>query len=296
VNAELEALEASIDAAPDDASRYAVLGDWYAQQGDPRGELIALQLDRSGAKARREREAELLSLPSIRVPASRETSAQWRWGFVHTLSFAIREELLLQDEWQHQLSATLAHPNYRFMRELMIEVSSGDDALDYLADSLPRHVQALTLICNEVHLDRLTGKLAQLERVTVAAQLIVPAPLTLPRLRELALPIDALTIEGLRYALSGVRGLHKLTLSSLESIDRAAVIPATEVPGLESLTLRAESTSRSAVEAIVESPLRESLTTLDVSRSGLSEEGAQRLLKLTSKFERLANLVLGDAV
>jgi hypothetical protein len=42
VNAEREALEASIDAAVDDAARYAVLGDWYAQAGHPRGELIAL--------------------------------------------------------------------------------------------------------------------------------------------------------------------------------------------------------------------------------------------------------------
>jgi uncharacterized protein (TIGR02996 family) len=38
-----EALEAAIDEDPDDARAYAVYSDWLQEQGDPRGELIALQ-------------------------------------------------------------------------------------------------------------------------------------------------------------------------------------------------------------------------------------------------------------
>jgi uncharacterized protein (TIGR02996 family) len=37
------AIEAAIDDDPDDARAYAVYGDWLQEQGDPRGELIALQ-------------------------------------------------------------------------------------------------------------------------------------------------------------------------------------------------------------------------------------------------------------
>ncbi len=298
MTAELAALEAAIDASPDDASRYAVLGDWYAEAGHPRGELIALQLDSQRTKARREREATLLLAPGVRI--SQAQRAQWRWGFVYTLLF----ELVHHDAWEGHpedwpqvlLQPELAHPSCRFLRELVIDASPGDRTLDFLSAHLPRHVRALAMICNEVDLARAKGSLAGLERLQLSAQLITPAPLALPQLAELAVPLDAMTSGGLGLVLGSLPSLRKLTLSSLETIDREALFPVAQRTGLESLTLRADQTSRSAVEAIFDSPLRESLTTLDVSRSGLTEEGAQRLLKLTPKFERLSNLVLGDAV
>ena len=39
-----EALEAAIIRDPDDLDAFAVYGDWLAEQGDPRGELVATQL------------------------------------------------------------------------------------------------------------------------------------------------------------------------------------------------------------------------------------------------------------
>ena len=66
--------------------------------------------------------------------------------------------------------------------------------------------------------------------------------------------------------------------------------------GLESLTLRAENTTSSAVEAIVDSPLRDTLRTLDVSKSGMTEDAAHQLLAATPKFARLDSLLLGDGV
>src|SRR5512143_1029906 len=55
--AEAAALEASIVADPADPAAYAVYADWLQRRGDPRGELIALQLARDaelsgGAKGR----------------------------------------------------------------------------------------------------------------------------------------------------------------------------------------------------------------------------------------------------
>ena len=43
-------LESAIVRDPDDLDAYAVYGDWLAEQGDPRGELIALQLRGADAK------------------------------------------------------------------------------------------------------------------------------------------------------------------------------------------------------------------------------------------------------
>ncbi|MFZ5438728.1 MAG: hypothetical protein ACOZQL_01905 [Myxococcota bacterium] len=293
-----EQLEQAIDEAVDDAARYAVLGDWLAQTGDPRGELIALQLDAGRkTKAKREREEALLLTRGIRV--AQPQRAQWRWGFVHTLlfelvHFAQWEEHL--DDWpQALLEPQLRHPSCRFLRALVVDGSPGDRALEYLSQQLPRHVGALTLICNELDLARARGALGRLTRLQVSAQLITPARLALPGLRELALPLDALSDAGLRLTLESLPALEKLTLSSLGTIERAAV-EALAVAPLTSLTLRAEQTSRGAIDALCDSPLRESLVSLDVSRSGLSEEAARRLLARASAFAKLSDLVLGDAV
>ncbi|HEY0882234.1 MAG TPA: hypothetical protein VGD87_11915, partial [Archangium sp.] len=129
----------------------------------------------------------------------------------------------------------------------------------------------------------------------VLAQLTVPAKLDLPRLHELALSATALTVGGLDLVLESLPSLKKLTLSSLEAFDHEALFPVTKTR-LTSLTLRADLTTRSAVEALAESPLVETLQVLDVSRSGMTEEAAHRLLALRPKFTRLDSLVLGDFV
>ena len=295
-----DALEAAIDAAPDDASRYAVLGDFFLQLGDPRGELIALQLANArGTRAKRDREEALLLLPGIRIAQSQR--AQWRWGFVHTLLFELVHYTAWEahrDDWtQTLLAPALEHPSCRFLRELVVDASPGDDTLRFLSTNAPRHLEALTLICNELDLAHVGAGLSRLLKLSVSAQLIVPSTvMSLPRLDELSLPVDAMTIGGLGVVLTALPSVRKLTLSSLESFDRDALFPVTELKSLESLTLRAEKTSRSAVDALAESPLLESLRTLDVSRSGMTEEAAHRLLKLAPKFARLDSLLLGDSV
>lgn len=298
MSSERDALEAAIDDAPDDASRYAVLGDWYLQAGDLRGELIAIQLGDRSTRARREREEELLRTKGIRI--SQTQRAQWRWGFVHTLFFGLVQHAAWEerrDDWTTTLLApALDHPSCRFLRELVVDASPGDDALRFLSAHTPKHLDGLTLTTNELDLARLGGGLSRLAKLSVYAQLIVPAQVSLPRLVELSLPVDAMTINGLGIVLGALPSLRKLTLSSLESFDREALFPVTSLGSLESLTLRAEKTTRSAVDAIVESPLRQSLRTLDVSRSGMTEEAAHRLLEWAPKFSRLDSLLLGDAV
>ena len=291
---ERQALEAAIDDAPDDASRYAVLGDFDLQVGDPRGELIALQLAGRG----KAREAALLLMPGIGLAPTQ--GAQWRWGFVHSLSFELVRYTAWEerrDDWTTTLLApALDHPSCRFLRELVVDASPGDDTLRFLATHAPRHLEGLSIVCNELELSHLKGRLSQLVKLSLSAQLIVPASLALPRLLELSLPVDAMTIEGLGTVLDALPSLRRLALSSLESFDRRALFPLSRLTALESLTLRAQKTTLSAVEALAESPVHQTLRTLDVSRSGMTEEAAHRLLALApTKFTKLDCLLLGDA-
>ncbi len=297
---EREALEALIDAAPDDARGYAVLADWYTQRGDPRGELIALQLEpQRGNRRRREREEALLLTRGIRVAQAQR--AQWRWGFVHTLLF----ELVRHRGWEAHLSdwpavllaRELAHPSCRFLQELVVDASPGDLSLRHLSAHPPRHLRALSLICNELDLAALGPGLSGLSRLTVSAQLITPAALPCPGLSALALPMDALTVGGLGFVLQSVAGsLQALTLTSLEAVDAEALGPVLALPSLQSLTVRGDQLGRSAIDALVASPLAASLVTLDLSQSGITGEAAQRLLKLAPRFSRLSSLVLGEVV
>lgn len=297
MSGEKDALEAAIDEAPDDAARYAVLGDWLLQSGDPRGELIALQLAQASTKKAKERQEALLLAEGLRVAQTQR--ALWRWGFVHTLSFGLVQHAQWEerrDDWTTTLLApALAHPSCRFLRELVVDAGPGDELLRFLSEHPPRVLTALSLTCNEADLSNVGEGLSALTRLNLYAQLIVPAKLSLPSLVELSLPADALTVDGLSKVLDPSSPVRRLTLSSLETFDGEAVFPVTRVR-LESLTLRAEKTTRSAVEALFDSPLRESLSSLDVSRSGMTEEAAHRLLELAPRFARLDSLLLGDAV
>lgn len=294
-----EQLEAAIDAAPDDASRYAVLGDFLSAQGDPRGELIALELDASKpTRARRERETALQWLKGIRVNAPHR--AQWRWGFVHTLAF----ELARQDGWEEHrgdwpetlLARDLKHPSCRFLRELILEADPVEDGLRWLAGHAPVTLRSLHLVANELDLAAVPA-FARLERLIIACQLLLPAKLELPALTELTLPVDALSSRALELVLSGVAPrLARLTLGSLEPLEPSHLGPVFTLPSLEHLVLRADGMTRPAVEALVDSPLAERLITLDVSRSGLDADAAKRLLKLAPRFRRLSSLVLGEGV
>jgi uncharacterized protein (TIGR02996 family) len=300
VSDELAGLEAAIDAAPDDPSGYAVLGDWYQQRGDPRGELIALQLGRQqGDRRGREREDELLHTRGVRLPHAR--MVQWRWGFAHTLSFELVRhrgwETHLADWPDAMLAPLLAHPSCRFLKELVVDGSPGDAALRFLSTKAPRHLRGLSLICNELDLGLVGGDLRRLERLSVAAQLVTAAPLPCPTLDTLSVPLDALSQTGFVTVLQSVATtLRALTVTSLEALNAKALEPVLSLPALERLTLKAERLGRAVVDALARSPLAQRLTTLDLSHSGITGDAAQRMLKLASRFDRLSSLVLGEAV
>lgn len=279
------ALEAAIDDAPDDVARYAVLADWYQQHDDERGELIALQLATAKTPAQRAREAELLSRQRVGAAEIR-----WRWGFVEWLRF---ERTTQRDDWAGaSLAPVLAHPACRFLRALELDAGPGDQALEWLSRHAPTHLRALTLTCNEAALGNVKGRLAKLETLRVAAQLLVPA--VLPPLRELELPADAMTDAGLTHVLGTQPELRALTLTSLEAIDDDAMRAVAQLSRLEALTLRADLTTPGAVEVLVGSPLATSLITLDLSRSGLTEDAAKRLLDAVPGFARLSSLIVGE--
>jgi len=288
------AFEAGIDAAPDEPNGYAVLGDWLSQQGDPRGELIALQQLGELDRRQRERVKALLYEPLIRCLAG--PLAQWRWGFVHTATL-VRPTGAGASE-RIDLARLLAHPSSRFLRALTLGQEPLFEALDELAAAAPRLLGSLTLY---------SPRLLDLERVPSGLPSLTHVHLSVPEIAGalgLMSRLDSMTLSFLHWEPTVARrlfdanrqGVRTVKLVVAGALDVAPLEAVLGLPRLEHLTLEASEMDVEAIETIAHSPAVHQLVTLDLSRSGLSERAAKRLLQMTRQLPRLSSLVLGDAV
>ncbi|MGN6108662.1 MAG: TIGR02996 domain-containing protein, partial [Kofleriaceae bacterium] len=158
VDARNAELERAILADPYDASAYAVYADWLQEQGDPRGELIALQLSgqHEAARALLTRHADAL-LGDLADHAelhdgSRRHAFTWEAGFIRSVQLSHHTSVsALPDGLRGVLAAVLAHPSGRFLAEISIGIagetfdSSLQDLIDLLVERAPPTLRKLHL-------------------------------------------------------------------------------------------------------------------------------------------------------
>ncbi|MEJ7599016.1 MAG: TIGR02996 domain-containing protein [Kofleriaceae bacterium] len=173
-------LEAAIAANPIDREPYVVLADWLQVQGDPRGELMALQLTGKDTEAdavlAKHRDYFLGPLAahatvydeggnnsssSLRTPEQDEAWQQihrqafrWKNGFIHYVRLSHDEyqdgDTKFDGQIAEVLSTALDHPSARFVVEFAFQ-SNGDpneadlqDVIDVLAEKAPPSTRKLT--------------------------------------------------------------------------------------------------------------------------------------------------------
>jgi uncharacterized protein (TIGR02996 family) len=148
----VEPLEQLIVARPDDAETWLVYADWLSTRGDPRGELIALQLRGEQATGDGERRAlrEAAEMCIVvhglapRIPEGRTIERAWRRGFVDRLALGwavdpTSAELAAGtargpwDDAPEQVAATIEHPALRFVRELALGPATSAEIAGALA-------------------------------------------------------------------------------------------------------------------------------------------------------------------
>ncbi|HEX4456169.1 MAG TPA: WGR domain-containing protein [Kofleriaceae bacterium] len=171
-------LEKAIAANPTDRDAYAVFADWLQEQGDPRGELIALQLGYKDKQAKTliDKDADYFLGPLVGEQKTRDglannsvshlrTSAQekewqktgeqaflWRNGFIYRVR--ISHDSYNDSEWKGScakvLEQVLDHPSGRYVVELSF-MSNGDpnegnlqDIIDVLAHKAPATTRKIT--------------------------------------------------------------------------------------------------------------------------------------------------------
>ena len=167
-------LEQAINANPDDKETWAVYADWLQGHGDPRGELMALQIagKDKAARALIDRHADYFLGPlaghqktydgdlgnngrtnSKAWVTENQQAFLWKFGFIHRARLA--HDSYADDEFDGRLAEVLelllAHPSGRFVAEMAFN-SNGDpnendlqDLIDILACRAPPTLRKITI-------------------------------------------------------------------------------------------------------------------------------------------------------
>jgi uncharacterized protein (TIGR02996 family) len=243
----VDELVAAIEDDPDDAENFRVYGDWLERNGDPRGQLIAMQLlletltDRSKREHLEERIARYFDrhraafAPAIGAALSTRTLLQnWRRGFQHALvvtatAYQPNPDVLLAD--------LLAHPSGRFLVELGLAVQGlhAQAAVDALARATPRALRVLALRVPSADLTALCPQLTRLRTLELHAwQSATVTSTALPALERLtiALPGPA-THAVLAGQLPALRELRVFC----RDLSPPHLQPLLDLPALAGLTL-----------------------------------------------------------
>lgn len=188
-------LIAAIEADPDDIENYRVYADWLESNGQPRGQLIQLELLRArltdrakldhldrkiDAYVETHRKAFLGALKSwlsVRYSRNRHGELIWRYGFIH------RAVISHYEEPAQRLRELIASASGRFVVELELRI----DVLDALLERMPASLRALDIVVDEIDLSKRWPALAQLHRLGLHINTPTLGVIDLPGLRKLSI-------------------------------------------------------------------------------------------------------------
>lgn len=327
IDAAAVALEAAIVADPTDDAAYAVYADWLQQQGDPRGELINLMLAREAEVARdpkrrsqlpaaisrlMERHAPTLLGPlAAYMPDVRDLSSgmlTWRAGFLHRLTIKDHggAAAIVRD--------VISHPSGRYLRELMLDLLSVDEAhavIDVLCDRAPATLGVLELIVHDTkdgaRLDAtaLWAAVPALRRINLAAQQFDLGAVRAPAAERARFATRRLSVADVRaIAVAPWPALQRLELrfggrydaSSSTIDDLQPLLGRDDLPALTHLKLRGCSYAGEALVALAQGPLARQLVVIDLSHGHVEREDLRALVRYRTQFPALRELWLPSFV
>jgi len=150
-------LEKAIEADPEDVNAYSVLGDWLQGQGDPRGELIALQIAHKDKQARAliQKQADYFLGPLADHQETHDGEHRpafaWKYGFIHGLHLSHNHyaDEGFEGSLAEILDLVLRHPSGRFLTEIAFGFNNDpnesdlQDLIDMLTKRAPATIRKL---------------------------------------------------------------------------------------------------------------------------------------------------------
>ena len=300
-----EELERAIEDEPYGAELYAVYGDLLQREGDPRGELIALQLAAERDPARARDAAAYLQRHADRFvgdlrSVSRDGNGdafRWRFGFIHGLR--IQSDLVgpNQRSMADKLARVRAHPSGRFVTELAYGPSGFFDeelvaALEALAASPPRALRMLHFGCvprrnPSMNFWHMGARLDVILAVVPRLRRLIERRARLPELEFLEVTgdhddsIETLYIRNGRTTVSRCNGSFD---------DIAPLLARTDLPMLRHLGITNALFTDEICAALPGSALLSQLEVLDLSHGFMTDDGARALAADPEAFAHLHRL------
>ena len=318
-------LERAIASDPYDTTSYSVLADWLQGQGDPRGELMALQLANKAIPALdylAEHATALLGPLAAHVkcydglyykPAP--DAFTWKYGFIHRARMSFNH--YWNDEFKGELAEVLEtllnHPSGRFLAELtfMYNDDPSDGDLQSLIDTLAKHAPAtLRKLVIGDDVDQISwyhvGKLGtlwpavpKLEILEIEAGSFDLGELELPAMRRAIFKTGGLSqASGKAIAAAKWPTIEHLEIyygdddyggdCTIKQV--LPLLARTDLPALRRLGLMDSMFSDELVAALPTSKLLPQLEHLDLSYGLLSDDGAKTIAAHRDAFAHLTVL------
>jgi hypothetical protein len=306
-----------------------VLGDWLQEQGDPRGQLIALQLagkHREALAMIDEQKAFLLGpLAEHAVcydhlyhdPAP--DAFEWSFGFIHAARISYMQPWVeaFEGEIADVLEMLLRHPSGRFLAKLtlMYNNHTADHDLQPVIDvlvRLPPPTLRELVIGDKVDqiswyqvgdLGKLWSKVPGLERLDIEAGQFDLGKLDLPALRHAVFETGGLSREsGRAIAAAKWPKIERLDVfygdndyggeCNIEQVK--PLLARTDMPALRHLAVCDAVFADQICAALPNAKLLPQLKTLDLSKGIMTDDGAKILAANKSAFVHLDVLDVSD--
>jgi uncharacterized protein (TIGR02996 family) len=320
-------LEAAILADLDAAAPYSVYADWLEQQGDPRGELIQVQLARetSSDPELETRERELLAahanawlggLLDYPLGPVDPVEVTWRRGFVHGATVKTSYQ---SDDAAFLYRNLASRPVARFLRDLCLGAACShhgdppDDVsiLEALRDCPLPALRSLSIDClgrelSWTHVGDVSianASLRELESLEIVTGRMTLGEIDLPNLRTLRLETGGLPAHVLEsIAAASWPALETLVIffgtdnygGTCTEQHVRPILEGANLPRLTTLALCNGTFADELVPLVARSAILPRLRRLDLSKGTMGADGAKTLLRHARAFTHLEALDLSE--
>ncbi|MBA3397522.1 MAG: WGR domain-containing protein [Deltaproteobacteria bacterium] len=326
-------LEKAIINDPYDADAYMVYADWLQDQGDPRGELVALQAGgkKPAAKKLLDKHADYFLGPLAEhqkcYDGSGKDAFTWKNGFIHALRLSHDHYALdYADDPKHKnwkgslaeiLGTLLRHPSGRFLAELSINYNNdpNESTLDDIIGVLAKHglptlrklrigddVDQISWY-NVGNLGKLWKAIPNLTHLDIEAGSFTLGAIELPKLQRAVFHTGGLSKASAR-SIAAAKWPHLEHLEVYYGSDNYGgdakvkdVLPLlerTDMPKLRYLGVKNAEFQDELCEHLARAKLVRQLETLDISLGILTDAGVATIVKHAEAFKHLQVLDVSD--